>query len=142
MTTRNPRVRTPHDHSLVNRPVDELLEQWSWTRSQIVLCELLGDAGDPADYFTELALGTRIAAQIASGRWCIVARLLQQGTAESWRSLASALNLDPAAAREGFRVWVSEQVELYRRDGGAFGMDHQEAAELIALADALGIDAR
>ncbi|MEV6908180.1 hypothetical protein [Amycolatopsis sp. NPDC051071] len=40
---------------------------------------MTGQAVDVEDYWTELAVGTRLAAEVTAGRWVVVARLLRAG---------------------------------------------------------------
>ena len=39
------------------------------------------------------------------------------GAATSWAEIAAALNMIEAEAREGFRTWMTGQLDLHRRTG-------------------------
>ncbi|WP_091449741.1 hypothetical protein [Actinokineospora iranica] len=110
----------------------ELVGQWLAVR----LRTFTSERPDPTDLLTELAFGSRIAREAMSGRWCVIAELLCTGAATSWTQLAAAMGVTPAAARDGFHQWLTNQRDL-RRDTGTIGLSDEAATELDRLAGAV-----
>jgi hypothetical protein len=117
--------------------VETLLGWWADARQRAFLGEY-GPASvalDPADYLTEIALGTRIAAEVTSGRWVAVARLLQLGAVSHWDEIGTALGVTGEEAVAGFTSWITSQAALYRRTG--IGLTDADAHAHVRLADAV-----
>lgn len=134
-------TRSPHDPA-GTVPMETLLGWWADARQRSLLAEYGTNVPpvDPADLFTELALGTRIAAEAVAGRWVAVARLLQLGAAQNWEEIGAALGVTGDEAIAGFTSWLTSQVELYRRTG--IGLTEDEALALVRHADAVSGGAR
>jgi hypothetical protein len=111
--------------------VFQLLRWWSGARARTAAAEL--SAGflpvDVEDYWTELAIGTRIAHDVTASRWPVVARLLRTGTVRTWSEVGNAVGMDGDAARMAYREWASglpDAVELVALESG---LDRREATD-------------
>jgi hypothetical protein len=116
-------------------PLSTLTAAWEDATVRTAQAEETGRRVDVEDYWTELALGTRIAREVTSGRWVVVARLLRAGEITGWESVAEALWTTAPAARDGFRTWVAQQRSLFAETG--VGLSAADADELNALAEAV-----
>lgn len=130
------RTRSPHDPAgLVS--LDTLLARWHAASLRALMAEHAGQAIDPEDLFTRLALGTRIAQDITAGRWVTVAKLLRAGAIESWADVGNALGTTETAARDEFARWIAQQSALFERTG--LGLTAAEAAHLTTLAEEISL---
>lgn len=125
--TRSPHV--PHEHV----PVDQLLTWWQDAGTRAFWAEHIGQAVDPEDLYTRLALGRRIADEVMSGRWVTVAALLRAAAVECWADVGTALGVTETEARDGFSAWLTQQTDLFRRVG--LGLTAAAASELAELAE-------
>jgi hypothetical protein len=132
-------TRSPHDPAR-HVPVDTLLAWWTDTLRRTVQATAAGHPVDVEDYWTELAVGTRLAQEVTAGRWVVVARLLRAGAISDWHEVGTALNMTGLDAAAGFTVWLAGQVDLYRRMG--IGLTAAEAEDLAHLAAAVGGEQR
>lgn len=135
--------RTRSPHSPTGRvSVSTLMEQWVNARQRTFLAEhgASNTPPDVEDYWTELALGTRLAHEVTAGRWVTVAQLLRTGGVSHWDELGAALDVTGAEALAGFTSWLTNQVALYRSTG--IGLTEAEAFALVRLADAVPGGAR
>jgi hypothetical protein len=75
--SKNAAIKTPHDHELHHLTTADLVELWQSARSRTFVAEH-EPAGQPCtdDYWTELAVATRLSEELTAGRWCAVRRLL------------------------------------------------------------------
>ncbi|MGY6657643.1 hypothetical protein ACXIZN_36330 [Amycolatopsis sp. TRM77291] len=134
-------VRTRSTHSPARHvPAGELLVWWETALQRTAEATFAGRAVDVEDYWTELAVGTRLARQVTAGRWVVVTRLLLAGAVGDWSEVGSALDMSGPDAATEFASWLAEQVRLYRDIG--IGVTIAEAEDLARLADALGGGAR
>jgi hypothetical protein len=125
------------DHELHRPSVAELVELWQSTRLRTLVAEYRrGGEPDPADWWTELSTGARLAREVTVGRWCVVARLLRRGVVEDWRQIGNAMDMTETEARDGFVGWIAGQV-MVRRHGGTIGLTDSEADELYRLAESV-----
>ncbi|WP_139190951.1 hypothetical protein [Actinokineospora iranica] len=116
----------------------KLVDWWTQARQRTFLAEH-GQSGQPVDvedYWTELALGTRIAKEVTSGRWVTVSCLLRAGALTTWRDAGDALAMPGDTALDSFRSWLRSQAEL-RRHTGTIGLTAEEVKELTVLAEAV-----
>ena len=131
------RTRSPHDPPGY-MSVDTLTGWWHAARHRTLLARY-GSPVTPADvedYWTEIAVGTRIAREVMAGRWCVVAELLRAGAVESWAQVGTALDISETEARDGFHGWIAGQVALYRRTG-SIGITESAAEQLYRLSEAV-----
>jgi len=128
-------TRSPHDPA-GHVPVDTLLAWWSGALRRTADAKHAGQPVDVEDYWTELAVGTRLAREVTAGRWVVVARLLRAGAIRDWWQVGTALNMTGPDTVAGFAVWLAGQVHLYQQIG--IGVTAAEAEELTGLADAIG----
>ncbi|WNV89033.1 hypothetical protein [Umezawaea sp. Da 62-37] len=131
------RTRTPHDPP-GSVAIETLLDWWLAARRRTFLAEHASghpETLDAADYLTELALGSRIAAEATNGRWAVVARLLTTGTVEDWHLVGEAIGVTGEEAAAGFTSWLTSQAALYRSTG--LGLTAAEVSKLVRLADSL-----
>lgn len=95
-----------------------------------------------ADLWTQLAVQSRLEAEITATRWLLVAHLLRGGVGESWWTIAEALGMTNAeAARSEFLKWVTSQIDLYQQTNSR-GLTDDTAFELRTLAHALPLSVR
>lgn len=123
----------------MNEPTSlrDLTSQFLDTRMRTVLARHgVEGTEQPADYWRELQLGTKIAQEVQAGRWVVIASLLRLGAVESWGQVGEALGVSATAARDGFSGWIYGQWSLYRRTGSG-GLTAAEAEELHQLAEAV-----
>lgn len=131
------RLRSPHDAALAGLSTTELLRQWQDTRIRVLTAEHTSSTqGDAGDLFAELVLGQRIATEVTSGRWCVVAALLRADAVGSWAQVGTALDITETEARDGFHAWISGQVDLRRRTG-TIGLTEGDADQLHKLSEAV-----
>lgn len=125
----------PSPHSIPRQPVRDLVEIWDTAR--MASFDARHGDGDlnPEVLYIQLAYGTRIAEEVTSGRWCVVADLIRAGAAGSWERLGTAMGMTATEAWDGFHGWITGQVNLYRRTG--IGLTDAEANDLHALAAAV-----
>lgn len=123
-------IRRPED--IPQQSISALVEHWSGLQLRNLLTHDL----DPDDLFADLAYRTRIAQEITYGRWCAVADLLRTGTATYWAEIAAALTMSETQAREGFRAWMTGQLDLHRRTG-TLGLAHADCTHLRARSEAI-----
>jgi hypothetical protein len=130
---KNAAITTPHDPELSELSIAALVDLWQSARSHAVL------AAEPCidDYWTELAVATRLANEITAGRWCVVRRLLRRGAVTGWTQVGQAIDMTGCQARAGFIEWITGQTAL-RRWSGTIGITDTEAGELRALAASVG----
>lgn len=128
-------TRSPHDPA-AHVPVDTLLAWWSGALRRTVDAKHAGQPVDVEDYWTELAVATRLAQEVTAGRWVVVARLLRAGAICDWYEVGAALNMSSPDAAAGFAAWLAGQVHLYQQI--RIGVTAAEAEELTGLADAIG----
>lgn len=134
-------IRTRDPEELSYRvSVSTLFAAWLDARRRIADAEhgLTNAPVNVEDLFAELAIGSRIAEEVAMGRWAVVAKLLRLGAVDSWATVGRALGMTETDARDGFAVWIRRQVELYRRYD-RFGITDAEAGELRRLAEAVAL---
>jgi hypothetical protein len=128
------RTRSTHDPAGYV-PVDTLVVWWSGALRRTTDATYARQPADVEDYWTELAVGTRLAREVTAGRWVVVARLLRAGAVSDWSEVGTALNISGPDAAAGFATWLAGQVVLYRRTG--IGVTPAEAEDLARLADAV-----
>lgn len=133
------RTRSTHDPAGYV-PVDTLVVWWSGALRRTTDATYARQPADVEDYWTELAVGTRLAREVTAGRWVVVARLLRAGAISDWWEVGTALNMSGPEAAAGFAAWLAGQVHLYRQTG--VGLTSAEAEDLARLADAVGGGAR
>lgn len=127
-------TRSPHDPA-GHVPADTLLAWWTGALLRAVRATAAGLPVDVEDYWTELAVGTRLARDVTAGRWVVVARLLRAGAIGDWCEVGTALDMTGPDAATGFATWLAGQVVLYRQTG--IGVTPAEAEDLARLADAV-----
>lgn len=133
----SPAIRSPHASALSGLSTTELLNMWQDARSRTVLAERTpADEPMAEDYWTELAIGTRLADEVTCGRWCAVAALLKNGGVDSWFQVGIALGVTEAEARAGFHLWISRQVDL-RHDTSSTGLTEDDAEALYVLSEGI-----
>lgn len=131
------RLRSPHDSVLAGLSTTELLQRWQDARIRVLTAEhTTGAPVDAEDLFAELVLGQRIATEVTSGRWCVVASLLRADALDSWAQVGTALGITETEARDGFHTWISGQVDL-RRSTGTIGLTETDADDLYKLSEAV-----
>lgn len=126
------RTRSPHDPAR-HVPAGELL---AWREAALLRtanASVTGQAIDVEDYWTELAVGPRLAAEVTAGRWVVVARLLRAGAVGDWWEVGAALGMGGPDAAAGFAEWLAGQVRLHQDTG--IGLSAAEAGDLVRLAD-------
>jgi hypothetical protein len=128
-------TRSPHDPSR-HVPVDTLLEWWTAALRRTVEATYAGRPVDVEDYWTELAVGTRLAQEVIAGRWVVVTRLLRVGAISDWWQVGTALNMTGSDAAAGFAAWLTGQVHLHEQTG--IGVTTAEAEDLTRLAEEIG----
>jgi hypothetical protein len=133
------RTRSPHAPA-GHVPVARLLTWWESALLRTVDATYAGHAVDVEDYWTELAVGTRLAQEVTAGRWVVVARLLRADAIGDWWEVGTALDMSGPEAAAGFAAWLAGQVRLYREVG--IGVTAAEAEDLARLANAVGGGAR
>ncbi|MGW4529151.1 hypothetical protein [Amycolatopsis sp. NPDC004378] len=133
------RTRSPHDPAR-HVPAGELLGWWEAALHRTADAAFTGRAVDVEDYWTELAVGTRLAAEVTAGRWVVVARLLRAGAVGDWWELGAALDMRGPDAAAGFARWLAGQVRLHQDTG--IGLSATDAEDLARLADAVRGGAR
>lgn len=124
--------RSPHDPA-ERVPLDTLVQWWTAATMRAFVARHTAAPVDDEDHWTDLALGTRIAADVTAGRWVTVANLLRSGAVVHWDQVGAALGVTGDEAEAGFTAWLAQQAALYRRLG--IGLTDAEAAELARLAD-------
>jgi hypothetical protein len=130
-------TRPPYDRRVLdNLPLTDLAQRWRDAQHRIWLAEDKVGLPDPADYWTALAAGTRIARRTTAFQWEKVAELLRAGAVESWTQVGQALDMTETDARDEFRGWVNWQITLRRRSE-LLGLSETEATELHTLAEAV-----
>jgi hypothetical protein len=137
-------TETPVSHAAVRRPDDiepmppAALFTWFEELADREVQALQADQAPPADeLWTQLAVQTRLEAEVTATRWLLVAHLLRGGTAESWWTVAQAIGMTNAeAARSEFVKWVTTQVDLYQQTASR-GLTDDTAYELRTLAHEL-----
>lgn len=130
-------VRNPH--TIPFHTPTSLIQQWTEAGIRLLTARYTtGTELDSEDLFTELVYGTRIAHDATAGRWCTVADLLRAGAVESWAQLGIAMDITATEARDGFRAWITGQVDLRQRTGNT-GITTAQALELSTLADRVTI---
>lgn len=127
-------VRGPHDIT-ATVPVEQLVTWWGQAGQRAFRARFGGTEPDAADYWTELALGTRIAREVTSGQWTVIAQLLRHGAVRDWEQIGHALGTTAADAAIGFAHWINSQETLFH--GTGLGLSGAEAEELTRLADAV-----
>ncbi|WP_410570688.1 hypothetical protein [Amycolatopsis sp. cmx-4-61] len=125
------RTRSPHDPAR-HVSAGELLAWWEAAQRRTVDAACTGRAVDVEDYWTELAVGTRLAAEVTAGRWVVVARLLRAGAVGDWSEIGAALDMSDHEAIAGFLGWVAGQGRLYQDTG--IGLTRADADDLERLA--------
>lgn len=129
-------IRTLLD--IPNQPLEEMIEQWSAARTRsVVAMAAYQHQPDVGDLLGELTYATRIAREVISGRWCVVAQLLRTGadSANSWSVIGEAIGMTELQAKDGFHTWVASQNDL-RHKTGSIGFTDAEANTLHHLAEA------
>ena len=128
-------IRSPHD--IPDQPLDQMARQWAEARTRSLLATTAyRRTPDADDLLRELAYATRIAQEVISGRWCVVAELLRADTATSWPQIGTALGMTGLQVKDGFHNWVTSQNHL-RHETGAIGFTDAEAITLHHLAEAV-----
>lgn len=127
----------PGPHIIPDQPVSKLVETWLAAVQQAFDARYIhGTPVDPADLFAQLTYGARIAGEVTAGRWCVVAELIRTGNAGSWTRIGAAMDMTATDAWDGFRGWITGQVNEYRHTN-KIGLTEAEAADLYALAEAV-----
>lgn len=128
-------IVSPYD--IPDQPLEQMARQWADARTRSLLAAAAyRRAPDTNDLLRELAYATRIAQEVVSGRWCVVAELLRTGEANSWPLIGTAIGMTGLQAKDGFHAWVTSQNDL-RHKTGSIGFTDAEAIVLHHLAEAV-----
>lgn len=127
-------TRSPHDPAGYVS-VTTLVAWWNGALRRADDANYAGQPVDVEDYWTELAIGTRLASEVTAGRWVVVARLLRTGAISDWHEVGVALNMTGSEAAAWFATWLAGQVHLYQETG--IGLTAAEAEDLTRLAGAV-----
>lgn len=124
-------IRSPHELD-ARVSVLDLVEMWEAARQRSFIARHV-DHADPTieDWWT------RLAEEITSGRWCVIADLLRRGEVESWAQVGSALDMSETDARDGFARWIAGQVNLWHRSNNTIGVSDEDSEQLRALSAAI-----
>ena len=80
--------------------------------------------------------GLEIAREVTVSRWCVVAGLLRLGAVQSWAEVGEAIGVSEVEVLDGFRAWITRQVDLHRRTG-TLALTGPDAEQLYVLAEAV-----